>query len=71
MSGRATDLQASVVNAAFRRIASLPLTRDETDGSYLSRFTPGAQGFRVLVEGQDAEGVPFQRVLAPLLTAKQ
>jgi hypothetical protein len=66
MSGAATDLQASVVNAAFRRIASLPLSPAERDGTYLSRFTPGTDGFRVLVEGKDANGVAFQRVSARL-----
>lgn len=71
VSGRATDLQASIINAAFRRIAPLPLTPGETEGSYLSHFTPGTQEFRVLVEGKDADGAPFQRVHAPLLTARQ
>jgi hypothetical protein len=66
--GRATQVEASLVNAAFRRIAPLPLTAGETEGSYLSRFTPGVDGFRVLVEGKDADGVPFQRVHAPLFT---
>jgi hypothetical protein len=66
MSGAATDLQASVVNAAFRRMASLPLSPGESEGTYLSRFTPGTDGFRVLVEGKNAEGVPFQRVSARL-----
>jgi hypothetical protein len=68
ISGRATEVQASLVNAASRRIAPLPLTAGETEGRYLSRFTPGTQGFRVLVEGKDANGVPFQRVHAPLFT---
>jgi hypothetical protein len=68
ISGRATEVQASLVNAASRRIAPLPLTAGETQGRYLSRFTPGTQGFRVLVEGKDANGVPFQRVHAPLFT---
>ena len=31
-------------------------------------FTPGAQGFRVMVEGKTADGTPFQRVHAPLFT---
>lgn len=69
MSGHATQLDASVVNAAFRRIAPLPLAAGETEGSYVSRFTPATQGFRVLVEGRDPAGLPFQRVHAPLLTA--
>jgi hypothetical protein len=68
ISGRATEVQASLVNAAFRRIAPLTLTAGDTEGSYVSRFTPGAQGFRVMVEGKDAAGAPFQRVHAPLFT---
>jgi hypothetical protein len=66
MSGHATQVEASLVNGAFRRIAPLPLTAGETESSYVSRFTPGVEGFRVLVEGKDADGVPFQRVHAPL-----
>jgi hypothetical protein len=69
MNGRATQVQASLVNGAFRRIASLPLRAGETENSYVSRFIPGVEGFRVLVEGKDANGVPFQRVHAPLFTA--
>ena len=69
VSGRATQVEASLVDGAFRRVASLPLAAAESAGSYTSRFTPGVQGFRVLIEGKDADGVPFQRVQAPLLTA--
>jgi hypothetical protein len=68
LSGHATQVDASLVNGAFRRIAPLPLTAGETADSYVSRFTPGAEGFRVLIEGKDADGVPFQRVHAPLFT---
>jgi hypothetical protein len=68
ISGHATQVEASLVNGAFRRIAPLALTAGETEGSYVSRFTSGAEGFRVLVEGKDADGVPFQRVHAPLFT---
>ena len=66
--GHATQVEASVVNGAFRRIAPLPLTAGETENSYVSRFTPSVEGFRVLVEGKDADGVPFQRVHPPLFT---
>jgi len=68
ISGHATQVQASLVNGAFRRIAPLPLTTGETENSYVTRFTPSVEGFRVLVEGKDADGVPFQRVHAPLFT---
>lgn len=40
----------------------------EMESSYVSRFTPGVEGLRVVVEGKDADGVPFQRVHAPLFT---
>jgi len=68
VSGRATEVHASLVNAALRRIAPLTLTAGETEGTYLSRVTPGTQGFRVMIEGKTADGVPFQRVHAPLFT---
>lgn len=68
VSGRATEMRAAIVNAAFRRIAALTLTAGEREGSYVTRFTPPAQGFRVMVEGKDGDGTPFQRVHAPLFT---
>jgi von Willebrand factor A domain-containing protein 7 len=69
ITGRATEVEASLVDGAFRRIAPLPLTVDALAGSYVSSFTPGVQGFRLMIEGKDADGIPFQRVQAPLLTA--
>jgi hypothetical protein len=68
ISGAATDVQGAIVNAALRRIAPLTLTAGDTAGSYVGRFTPGAQGFRVMIEGKTTDGVPFQRVHAPLFT---
>ena len=68
ISGRATEVQASLVNAAFKRVAPLTLAPPDTNGAYLSRFTPGQDGFRVMIEGKTSDGVPFQRVHAPLFT---
>jgi hypothetical protein len=68
LRGRASEVEASLVNASFRRIAPLPLKPGDTENTFVSRFTPPAAGFRVLVEGKDANGLPFQRVHAPLLT---
>ena len=70
VGGKVTELKASLVSGEFRRIADLPLEPGETDGSYVARFTPGVQGFRVLIAGKDADGVPFQRLHAPLMTAR-
>jgi hypothetical protein len=69
VNGPAEALHASLVNGAAVRLADLPLAAADADGAYLSRLTPGSQGFRVLVSGTDADGFPFQRVSAPLLTA--
>jgi hypothetical protein len=68
LNGRATDFQASLVDAAFKRIAPLTLAPRDTNGAYLARFTPGPEGFRVMVEGRNADGVAFQRVHAPLFS---
>lgn len=70
ISGKFTDLRASLVSGEFRRIADLPLEPGDAEGSYVSRFTPGAEGFRVMIAGKDAGGVGFQRLHAPLLTAR-
>ena len=67
ISGRATEIHGSLVNGGFRTVAQLPLEAAD-DGSYVSRFTPGQEGFRVVIAGKDSEGVPFQRVHAPLIT---
>ena len=66
MNGSASNVEASLVDGAFRKIAPLPLTVGDTDSTYLSRFTASAAAFRVLVEGQDANGARFQRLHAPL-----
>lgn len=68
MAGNPSDVRASLVNGTLQRLAELPLAAGETEGTLVSRFTPGAGGFRVLVTGKDAEGNVFQRVSAPLLT---
>ena len=68
VSGRASDLRASIVSGQFRLLAELPLTAGETDGTYLSRFTPGTEAFRLVVTGNDAAGLSFQRMSAPLVT---
>jgi hypothetical protein len=67
MSGKPADVTASLVSGEFRRIAELPLDAGDTEGTYVSRFTPGPEGFRILVAGKDAGGVAFQRLHAPLL----
>jgi hypothetical protein len=67
LSGHAADPSASLMSGGFARLAGLPLTPGETEGSYESRFTPGAEGFRVLVTGKDADGFAVQRMHAPLI----
>jgi len=69
ITGSVSQVEASLVDAAFRKIASLPLTADDNAG-YSSRFTPKAGAFRVLIEGRDASGAPFQRLHAPLFTLR-
>ena len=67
VSGHATEVHASLVNAAFRTVTQLPLEAAD-DGSYVSRFTPGPEGFRVVIAGKDSDGIAFQRVHAPFIT---
>jgi hypothetical protein len=67
LTGQGTDLRASVVSGEFRRIGELRLEAGE-DGTYLSRFTPGTEGFRILVTGKDRDGFAFQRMNAALMS---
>src|SRR5262249_7482709 len=68
MSGQPVDLRASIVDGVFARVAELPLASGDGESSYISRLTPGTEGFRVLVAGKDSNGFAFQRMHAPLLT---
>ncbi len=70
LGGHLTDVQASLVTGALAPIAKLPLEANEADGSYLSHFTPGHDGFRILVVGKEGDGNPVQRMYAPLITAR-
>src|SRR5262249_21344193 len=70
VSGGAASAEGSLVNAAFREIAPLPLSSGDSPGTYVSRFLPGAEGFRVLIKGRLADGTLFQRVQGPLHTAR-
>jgi len=69
IGGPAGEVRASLVDGAARRIAALPLTAGDTPNTYVSRVAPGVDRFRVMVEGKDAAGLPFQRVSAPLFAA--
>ena len=71
ISGPASGVRASLVSGQFMLLAELPLRADETDGSYVSPFTPGTEAFRVLVTGNDAGGFVFQRMSAPLVAPKR
>jgi hypothetical protein len=68
LSGRAFDLRASVVSGQFIPLGELALAPVEAEGTYESRFVPGAEAFRLVVTGKDANGVAFQRMSAPLVT---
>lgn len=71
ISGKATDLAASIVGGDLQKIVDLAREAGSEDGLYVSRFAPPPRGFRVLVRGKDAEGLPFQRLHAPLLSARR
>ena len=68
LSGRASELGASLVSGQFVSLGELALAAGENEGTYVSRLTPGAEAFRLLVTGKDANGVAFQRMSAPLVT---
>ena len=68
LSGGVVDPRASIVSGQLTLLAELPLAPAETEGTYVSRFTPGAEAFRLRVTGNDANGLAFQRMSASLVT---
>jgi len=68
LSGRASDPRASVVSGQFTLLAELPLAPGESEGTYVSQFTPGTEAFRLVVTGNDANGFAFQRMSPSLVT---
>jgi hypothetical protein len=68
VSGRPRELRMRLVDSAAQTLDAPPL---ETLGGddYLARLTMQHSGFRVVVEGIDERGWPFQRFDLPLLTA--
>jgi len=67
VNGNVSEVQGSVINAAAVPIAKLRW-QAESEGSFVSRLTPGADAFRVVIVGKDSEGFPFQRMDSRLTT---
>ena len=61
-------MQARLVTQGFQDLAAIPLriVRDETGEEFVGELMPPARSFRLVVTGRDADGLPFQRVHAPL-----
>ncbi len=70
ISGGVTDVQGSLVSGGFVPVAKLRWEMSDAAESYVSRFTPGPEGFRVVIVGNDSQGVAFQRVYAPLIGSR-
>jgi hypothetical protein len=68
ITGHLPQFQASLVSGVDVPLGSLPVSAGDTEASYVSRFTPSAEGFRVMIVGKDAEGFAVQRMYAPLFT---
>jgi hypothetical protein len=70
ISGGVTAVHGSLVNGGFVPVAKLRWEMSDAAESYVSRFTPGPEGFRVVIVGNDSQGVAFQRVYAPLIASR-
>lgn len=68
MTGHLARFQASLVSGVDVPLGPLPVSAGDTEASYVSRFTPSSEGFRVMIVGEDAEGFAVQRMYAPLFT---
>jgi hypothetical protein len=66
VSGKVGDVRASLVSGELVPMRRVPLVPTDTDGVFLSRFTPGPDSFRLLVAWKDQAGFDVQRMYAPL-----
>jgi hypothetical protein len=69
IGGGVGDVHAALVSSVLEPLADLSLVAAGSEGSYLSRFTPRMQNFRVLVTGTGPDGRSVQRMYAPLFTS--
>lgn len=66
--GDLSQFQASLVSGVDAALGSLPISPGDSVGTYVARFTPSSEGFRVMIVGTDQQGVTVQRMYAPLFT---
>jgi hypothetical protein len=68
LDGETRDVGARIVTQDFQDLAPIALRaeRDDTGETFAGDVVPSARAFRVVVSGRDADGLPFQRVHAPL-----
>jgi hypothetical protein len=68
VGGDARDVTARLVTQAFQNLALVPLRVETSDtgDEFIGEVTPPVRPFRLVVSGSDADGLPFQRVHAPL-----
>jgi hypothetical protein len=62
------EVQARLVTQGFVDVGVVPLRRERSDtwDEFVGEMTPPARTFRLVVSGRDSDGLPFQRVHAPL-----
>ena len=61
-------MTARLVTQGFQDLAAIPLRTESSDTGeeFVGDITPPERAFRLVVNGRDAGGIPFQRVHAPL-----
>jgi hypothetical protein len=68
ISGQLAQFQASLVSGVDALLGALPISAGDSEATYVSRFTPNSEGFRVMIVGKDSDGFAVQRIYAPLFT---
>ena len=61
-----------LINSAGQTVQPISLTPEEggDDREYLGSVTPTKRAFRIVVEGRDSRGYPYQRIFPPLFNAE-
>jgi hypothetical protein len=70
LSGQVSRLRLQLVDASGGPISDMGALDRTAEGSYLTRLTPQAERFRILVTGADASAWPFERMYPVLFRAQ-
>src|SRR5262249_49116689 len=73
MSGATASASFEMIGTTGEKLQTIhvdQISHDEDSAEYLGSLTPGADKFRIIVEGEDQSGYHYQRMYGPQFEPK-